>query len=221
MRQQDEMLHTTAQICQRDIEGILYQYEPFIRALARKHIPQSIIHREILDLEIDELAQKTLFNLWQALLKQDIRNKRAYIRRIVRNEAIDMLRRHKPIVSFSVDEDGELHQEFVVIASSQAVQDPVEMVEQEEMLNSYSGNLAEEVQALPAQQQRAMICMLKDKISDILSVVDMFQPYGIDAENMDWPETENELRSAHVSLSIARKKMRASKKSFGILDYAD
>ncbi len=212
MLQQDEMLHATAQFCSRDIDGILYQYDPFIRALAQKHIPRSIFRREVLELEIDDLAQITRFRLWQALQKQHIRNMKAFIRCIVSNEVIDMMRRHRPILPFYVDEDGELPQAFIVITYGQGIEDPVEVVEQEEMLYSYSSNLIKDVQALPKQQQRAMLCMLKDKISDILSVVDMFEPYGIDVESITWPATEKELRSAYVSLSLARKKLRASKR---------
>jgi RNA polymerase sigma factor (sigma-70 family) len=195
-----------------DIDKVLEQYDGFIRALARQNIPHTVTSADVIDLDIDELAQITRFKLWLALQKQDIRHMKAYIRRIVHNEAINMMRQYKPVEPLITSDEGELYQAHVMIASGQAIQDPAEEIEQEEMLSSYSSKLTEAVPKLPPQQQRAMICALKDQIADILPLVDLFLPFGIDIENIHWPETEGELQSVRTSLSLARKKLRASKK---------
>jgi len=207
-----DMCNPTARIPNSDVDDILEYYDDFIRMLARKNMPRSITSADVIDLDIDELVQITRLKLWLALQKQDIRNMNAYIRRIVYNEAVDMLRQHKPILSLVTNDEGELYQAHIMIASGQEIQDPLEEIEQEEMLKSYSSKLTESVPKLPPQQQRAMICALKDQIADIIPLVDLFLPFGIDIENIHWPETECELQSVRTSLSIARKKLRASRK---------
>jgi len=194
-----------------DVDEILEHYDSFIRMLARKNIPHIITSADVIDLDIDELTQITRFKLWLALQKQNIRNINAYIRRIVHNEAINMVRQHKPVVPLITDDEGEPYLGHMMIASCQVIQDPAETIEQEEMLSSYSSKLVENVLELPPQQQQAMICALKDQIADILPLVDMFLPYGIDVESIHRPETEKELQSMRASLSVARRKLRASK----------
>lgn len=194
-----------------DINEILEVYDSFIRMLARKNMPRSITTTDVIDLDIDELAQIIRVKLWLALQKQDIRTMRAFIRRVGHNEAITMVRQHKPVVSLITNEEGEPYHAHVMIACGQEIQDPTEEIEQEEMLQYYSRTLTAEVPKLPPQQQRAMICSLKDQISDLLPLVEMFLPYGIDVENIDWPETESELQSTRSSLSVARRKLAAAK----------
>ena len=205
------MCNPTARIPNSDVDEILEHYDGFIRTLARKNMPRTITSADVIDLDIDELAQITRLKLWLALQKQDIRNMNAYIRRIVHNEAINMVRQHKPIMSLLTDDEGEPYLAHTMIASSQVIQNPAARIEEEEMLSSYSSKVIQIVLDLPPQQRRAMICALKDQIADILPLVDMFLPYGIDVESIHWPKTENELQSMRASLSIARRNLRASK----------
>lgn len=195
-----------------NVDEILIQYDGFIRTLARKYIPRTITSAEVLDLDIDELVQIARIKLWFALQKQEIRHMKAFIRRIVHNEAINMVRQHKPVVSLITNEEGELYQAHVLIASSQEIQDSAEEIEQDEMLQNYSSKLTEYVPKLPPQQQRAMICTLKDQIADILPLVDLFLQVNIDIESMHWSENADELQSERSSLSVARKKMRTYRK---------
>lgn len=194
-----------------DVDEILEHYDSLIRTLARRNIPHAITSAEVIDLDIDELAQITRLKLWSALQKQYIRNTNAYIRRIVHNEAINMLRQHKPVGPLNTDNEGEAYLAHTMIASSQVIQDPTERIEEEEMLSSYFSKLVQNVLELPPQQQRAMICALKDQIADILPLVDMFLPYGIDVESIHWPETKKELQRMRASLSVARRKLRTAK----------
>lgn len=199
-----------------EVDEILVQYDSFIRTLARKYIPRTITSAEVLDLDIDELVQIARIKLWFALQNQEIRiihNMRAFIRQIVHNEAVNMLRQHKLVVPLILNDEGELYVVHVLIASGQGTQDPTEEIEQEEMLGSYSSKLTEYVPKLPPQQQRAMICALKDQIADILPLVDLFLTCDIDIECMHWSETASKLQSERSSLSVARKKMCAFRKA--------
>lgn len=206
-----EVCNPNPRINTSDINEILEDYDSFIRMLARKNMPRTITSVEALDLDIDDLVQITRINLWFALQKQDVRNMGAFIRRIVHNEAINMVRQYKPILPLITNDEGELYQEHSIVACGQEIQDPLEKIEEEEMLSFYSSKLTANVPKLPPQQQRAMICALKDQISDLLPLVEMFLPYGIDVENIDWPETESELQSTRSSLSVARRKLCVAK----------
>ncbi len=196
----------------QNIDETLEKYDGFIRTLARKNFPRSTTMSEVVDLEIDELAQTTRINLWLAMQKQEIHNTSAFIGKIVYHEAINITRRYKPVASLPTNEESEPYQEHMMIAGGYGTQDPTEEIEQDEMVQSYSSKLTEFVPKLPPQQQRAIICALKDQIADILSLVDLFLQVDIDIESMHWSETASELQSERSSLSVARKKMRAYRK---------
>src|SRR5438876_10781810 len=93
-----DVCNPTARIPNSDVNEILEHYDSFIRMLARKNMPRSITSADVIDLDMDELVQITRLKLWLALEKQDIRNMNAYIRRIVYNEAVNMVRQHNPIL---------------------------------------------------------------------------------------------------------------------------
>jgi DNA-directed RNA polymerase specialized sigma24 family protein len=208
MRLPDVCNPTTATL-KNNVDETLEKYDSFIGVLARKNFPRSTTSTEVVDLDIDELAQTTRINLWLAMQKQEIRNMPAFIGRIVHNEAINIMRRYKPVASLVTNEEGEPYRAQVMIAGGQETQDPTKEIEYEEMLRCYSSKLTEYVPKLPPQQQRAMICALKDQIADILPLGDLFLPFGIDVETMHWSETASELQSERSSLSVARKKLRA------------
>lgn len=213
MAQQHNVFNSNVRIANDEINETLEQYDSFIQCLARKSIPRNIVPVWKIDMEIDDLAQNIRFKLWTALQRREIYNVKSYIRGIVHNEVVTMVRQHEPTMQLVTNDEGELSQTYVVLAASQDVYDPTENVELEETLERYSSKLTKEVVKLPPRQQRAMICALKEQIADLLPLVHMFLPHGIDVESLDWPEAENELRSSRVSLSIARKKLRASKEN--------
>ena len=209
--------NSAACIYQNDLNTILAHYQELIRSYARKYVPRPRgVPTDELEKDIDDLAQLTLIKLWLLLENNGcchIQDMNAYIRRMVQNEAVNLARRYKPTESLLTNNEGEIAQTYTLVASSLRAQDPYDEVEQAEMFASYSSKVPQAVLTLPQQQQRAMICALKDRIADILPLTDMFQPYGIDIDAIDWPEEENELKSMYSSLSVARKKFRASRKN--------
>src|SRR5256885_16695694 len=93
-----------------EINMILRRNDDYILTLAREKVPRHIASPEVLDLEIHELAQRSRIKLWRALQKRHITHLKAYIRRIVHSESMDMVRSYKPDLPLPVDEDGELYQ---------------------------------------------------------------------------------------------------------------
>lgn len=93
-----------------EIDGILRQNDEYILAMARKKVPRHIASPEVLDLEIQELAQKSRIKLWKALQQRHITHIEAYIRCIVHSASIDMIRNSKSDLPLPLDEEGELYQ---------------------------------------------------------------------------------------------------------------
>src|SRR5437763_9375897 len=92
------------------IDENLEQYDTYIYALARKSIYNTHmrIRPNLLEERTDELAQRVRIKLWQALQQRPITNLRAYIRRIVCNEVISMIRQQLRAVPLSLTEEGEM-----------------------------------------------------------------------------------------------------------------
>src|SRR5947199_6526549 len=104
------------------INDILERYDDYILALAHEQYPRHIASPEVLDLEIQELAQRSRIKLWRALQKRHITHLKPYIRLIVRSESIDMVRSYKPYLPLPIDEDGELYQGNVLVTPSEGMQ---------------------------------------------------------------------------------------------------
>ena len=210
MASRDKSSSTSSSLTVEEINEILEQYDNFIQFMARKNISRTTMLVGEIAAEIDELAQNIRIKLWKALEKREIQYAKSYIGAIAHNEQVNMLRKQEPITRIITNEDGELPPTCTLVAASQEVCDPTQTIEEEEMLASYSCNLPKHVVKLPPKQRHAMICALKEQVSDLLALVDMFQPHGIDVDSLAWPEEENERLSSRVSLSVARKKLRTS-----------
>ncbi len=189
----------------------LKQINSYILDVVRRKIPRAIIPSAVLDLEIDEIAQRTRIKLWQAMQREHISNVRSYVNSIVYTETIDFIRRYKPIIPLPLDEYGELYQEHILATLSQPNPDPTELFEQEETYYHLITKLAQAVRALPPKQRYAMICALKDYSTGNVVFIEAFALCGIDIASTHWPKEQHELQSLRTSLSIARKKLHALK----------
>jgi hypothetical protein len=63
------------------------------------------------------------------------------------------------------------------------------------------------VSTLPPLQKEAMICHLKEKIDNVLLLVEVFSKHGLYIQNMDWPTEKRKLQSRKSSVSPARQKV--------------
>lgn len=190
------------------IDELLEQLDTYIVALARQKVPRNVIHPELLQDEIDELAQRVRFKLWLVLKKKQILHIKAYISCIIYTEVVDMVRNHLPTLPLPLDEDGELYQGNLMITASEGLQDPALEIEQAEVIDEYVKDMVEFILVLPPCQQRAMICSLKDQLDTMPSVTELLRNHAMDTGEVDWPEKKDELQSLRTSLSLARKKLR-------------
>src|SRR5579884_1981935 len=190
-----------------DAEEILERHDEYIMSLARKNIPRNIVPSEDMDLEIDELAQNSRIKLWLALRKQQITYLKAYIRRILQTETVNMVRQRKLTLPLPIDEDGELYQGNLLVTASEEMQDPLDELEREETIAEYITKTIDDVLKLPSHQQFAMICSLKDQLDDLLLLIEGFKDHNVDIEEVNWPEEKEKIQRIRASLSIARKKL--------------
>src|SRR5205807_945881 len=155
---------------------ILRRYDSYIEKLIRQRMPYDIVPIEVIDLEIDELAQITRCKLWLALSREYIINIKAYIRCIVNHEVINLVRHHNshPTQPLMVDEQGELCTGRLLIALSEGMKDPSYEVEQEEMAKECMLQITKTVGSLPPRQQYATIFSLKDRVDDLLPLIETF-----------------------------------------------
>ncbi len=195
-----------------DIEKVLEDLDGYVRSLAGRKFPRSVVREEMLDMEVEEVVQNTRIKLWQALQRKEIINLEAYVRCIVYTECVNMVRGYKPISPLPVNEEGELYQGKVLVAPGQGMQDPAYEFEYQEALADWMMEVVNAVLVLPRQQRHAMLCVLKDWSSDILPLANALVDRGVDIEAVHWPREEEELHKLRVSRSIARGKLRALRK---------
>jgi DNA-directed RNA polymerase specialized sigma24 family protein len=202
-----------------EIDEILRQNDGYILALAREKLPRYIASPGVLDLEIQELAQRSRLKLWRTLQKRHIAHIKAYIRCIVHSVSMDMVRRYKPNLPLPVDEDGELYRGDVLVAPSEGMQDPLYELEQKEMAEEYITQAVDLLRSLPPCQQQVMICSLKDQLDNVLTLTEAFKKFEINIETVRWPSKKKELRNLKASLSAARKKLRSNLSGLSSLHY--
>jgi RNA polymerase sigma factor (sigma-70 family) len=191
------------------IERILEDYNSYILTLARQAVIRSATRAEVLDMEIDEIAQMTRVKLWQTLQKTRVDNLKAYIRRIAHNEAINRIRQqHKEVIPLPVDEQNEVSQEYTPLSQSESILDPVTIFEQKEAVAECTRKLITLVIQLPHRQQQAMICSLKERHDDPASLARSFKLAGKEIASYNWPGDKVDENRLRASLSFTRKRLR-------------
>ncbi len=186
-------------------EIILQRFDRYIVAHTQSlmnHYP-SFAHRAVLDLEIDELIQRIRIKFWLMLEKGRILYPHAYIRHIIHSELIDAWRRQKPVLPLPTDEDEEWHQTI----GSENTTDPADEVEQAMEELACLRETIPMVLGLPPRQRLAMICSLRDRVDDLVQLVDAFKAYRTDIETLSWPTEQAEKGRLRASLSVARRRL--------------
>jgi DNA-directed RNA polymerase specialized sigma24 family protein len=189
------------------IEEVLMQYDGFITAVVREHIglDPTLVRAAVRDLEIDELVQLVRIKLWHALERKEITYPKAYIRRIVYSEIVDMMRRQKrPVQQLPEDEEGEIYSGKLLVSTSEGMADPAEVVEQREEVRGRMKEVIGVVLQLPMRQRHAMICTLQDRIDDPRLLMDAFKQNKCEMQQWQWPQMRKEKILLQASLSYAR-----------------
>ncbi len=194
------------------VEEILDQIDPYIVAQVEKIIGRNpyITHRELLDLEKAELAQIVRINLWHALQEKNIRNIKAYVRRIVHNEFVNLLRGREPPLPLPTTEDGELWEGNILVTPGEGMADPASEVEEQEAVAQRASEAAAAISMLPPRQKDAMTASLHERLDNLIPVVDSFKQFDIDIKAGRWPEEEDEKRLLSASISAARRSIGRS-----------
>lgn len=200
--------HTPGPITIVEIERLLEQYDGFITTLARQAAARTSTRLQELDMEIDEIAQMTRIKLWNTLQKTRIDNLKAYIRRIVHNEAINRIRQRKDVMPLLVDEHNEITQEYTPVAQGESQHDPAQIFEQGERVAEHTRKLVALVIRLPQRQQRAMVCALKERVDDLHALTRSFRRAGKNIETIQWPDDKADENRLRASLSFTRKRLR-------------
>ena len=200
-----------------ELDKSLERYYKYIVNLARIQLPRNMVPPEEFDDEVDELAQKALITFWPKLISDEIQiiSPKAYLSRIVHSRCIDMMRQRKNMATspLLLDQDGEMYQGNAILITGDGLCDPVAEFERKELIVE----VVDDVLQLPAVQRYAMICVLKDEVGDTFPLEEVFGKHGIDIKTINWPEDPIELQKLQSSLSVARKKLRASKGKYALV----
>jgi DNA-directed RNA polymerase specialized sigma24 family protein len=191
-----------------DIEELLERIDPYIVAQVEKILAGSpdIAPR----MERDELAQRVRINLWYALQERPIWNIKAYIRRIVHNEFVNVLRGREPPLPLPVTEDGELLEGDILVTPGAGMADPAYEVEEQEAVANCAEKTAAAISTLPPRQKDAMTALLYERLDNLILVVDSFKQFDVDIAAARWPAEENEKRLRKASISAARRSVARS-----------
>ncbi|HLH60835.1 MAG TPA: sigma-70 family RNA polymerase sigma factor [Ktedonobacteraceae bacterium] len=186
-----------------DIERVLEEIDWYIQLLARKALPVSGSMFTHVDFDVDDLTQVSRIKLWQALQKKDIDNPRAYLRRIVHNEVVNILRQLREHVSLRTDIDGELSADFMVETFCEELDSPEHIVEQEEAVAELLSDITSAIARLHARQRHVAFCTARDRVDDLDQFLDACEAHGLDT-GYEWPDDEKERHLLQASFGAAR-----------------
>lgn len=192
-----------------DINEALNHYKEYITLLVWKYVPRNVVPGDILDMVVHDIAQDVLIKFWMAMERQRIIDTKAYLRRMVYHEVINMIRASKPLLPLLLDSENEVRSGRVLVNASQGMGDPLDELERKETEKEFVTQTVAAAQKLPPCQRRALFCELKDRLDDLTLLMDALSRYGLDISAFDWPEEKQDLPTLRSSLSVSRKKLRA------------
>jgi RNA polymerase sigma factor (sigma-70 family) len=210
MSKRENVMRNEQKISEKHAEAafeiVLTSSDDYIRSQVERYLSKypSFAHREIKDLEVDEITQRVRIKFWHVLERDAIRCPHAYVRSIIYSEIIDTLRRKKILQPLPTGESEEYHGEFGSIA------DPEDEVLQQMDSESLLNEVIERVLELPPRQQQAMICQLQDQVDNLVELIDAFKQHRCDIKQIQWPTSKAEKQLLRASLSAARRNLARS-----------
>jgi DNA-directed RNA polymerase specialized sigma24 family protein len=192
------------------IEEIVEKYDPYICALAWRsvHGTYTWIRSDLLEEKVYDLAQRSRIKFWQSLRQRTIENPKAYIRQIIRTEAVDMMRQQLRAIPLSLTEEGELYHGRLLVERSEGMNDPAIEAEQRETVDHRMSSVVAAVVKLPPRQQKVMICFLKEKFGNFNLLTEICKKWNIDLDAIAWPEGVEERHRLKACVAPAKKKIR-------------
>ncbi len=196
-----------------DENAIIQEYDGYIRNLAYHYIPRQMIRADILDLEIDELIQTVRVKFWEALSRREIKNYKAYLRRMMHNEAVNYRRKARFHQVLDTDEEGEPYYGDLLLSQNEGTLDPLEILIEKETISEYIQQAVDAVMAFPPLQRKAILCVFKDRVDYLHELREALHTNHIDFKQLDWSGRQAALHSMKVSASLAKKKLKALQKA--------
>ncbi len=191
------------------IAPILESMDQYIRDLAYRNVPRNSVPEAMLELEVAEFAQNVRIKLWQALQREDITNLKAYIKRIVHTQAVDITRKYKRFCSLPPGEYRDLQQDAILVTPGEETKDPAVVLEELETVTNRAVEILDRALALPQHQRQPVLYLFYDQAVDLLPLMRLFLDRGLAiADIASPPQDKNVLKSYRSSLSLARKKLR-------------
>lgn len=201
------------------LNELLERYNPYIIAYVKEqvsHYPK-IARPAVLDLEVDELCQLVRIKFWHALEEKEIEYPKAYIKRIVYSEIIDMMRRLHPVQPLSEDQEGEIYRGKVLVTPGEEMSDPADVIEHYEEATTRIEDVVEAVMKLSQRQRHVMICFLRDHADNLPLLMNAFKKRKADIALWQWPREKEKKQLLLASLSYARHNMTRSMKDGRVL----
>jgi DNA-directed RNA polymerase specialized sigma24 family protein len=194
-----------------DINALLESLDAYILSLVRKNL--SLISGRYAyfannRLVIDEIVQCVRINLWRASLQREIANPKAYIRPIVHNEIINILRKKGVVDLLSLDEVEECQAGCILISANEGMGDPAGEVAYQEEVRLSINRISRVVAKLAPRQRKVVICTLRDKYDQFALFAAACKKNGISADTAVWPTGRQDKRLLKANLYSARRSMR-------------
>jgi len=193
-------------------EEILLRHDRYIVAHVKHIVHQSstFAHQAVLDLEIDELVQRVRIKFWRVLEKGPVLYPRAYLRRIIHSEYVDMRRQQKLFLPLPTEEEEHGYEERGLLCGESP--DPADEVDQYLQCLTRLEEAIQMILRLPPRQQLAIICSLQERVDDLAQLVAMFKKYRTNIETIQWPVERAEKQLLQASLSAARSTLAKNMK---------
>jgi len=187
------------------IGSVLEYYSSYITEQVDKLVGNRLSINGIALLDKDDIIQLVYIKFWLALKKKHIVHPRAYIKSMIYNEFVSVLRKCKPGLSLSInDEEGEVRESSAMLVSCEEKDLPEFQVEQEDMALLCARRAAEAISTLAPRQKRAMECILHEHIDAYGQFNEIFRNCNLNIENALWPSKKADKQLLKASLSEAR-----------------
>ena len=185
------------------INQCVEKYFPLILALARMEAPNNIG-----PVDYEDVAQEAFIKLLLIVDKQPIKSPKAYIRRIVHTVVVDMVRKFKShqYQALPVDGEGEIQEGCLIVTPSAELDNPETILEEKEAVDELMEELMEVLSDFHPRQMYATVCTLRDRVDDLIQLVDALQENGIDS-NLQWPQEKPEKQRLQASYAPAKRKI--------------
>lgn len=187
------------------IDLLLDQYNSYIAEQVENQVGHYLKTGYTPVMDKDDIAQLVLIKFWLSAKKKHIDHPKAYIRRMIHNEFVTMLRGCKPILPLSLlEEEEETRDAGTMLIPCEEKDLPEFQVEHEDTATCCAAQAAKAIAALAPRQKNAMECTLYEHLDDPMQYKDTFELCNLHIEDARWPTREAEKKLLNASLFAAR-----------------